>query len=134
MDGQTEWINKELEQYLCLYTNFMQDNWVEWLSSAEFAYNNRPHSTTGQSPFFLEYGHHPNLPTTVHASRIKNPTTEEFAKSLGHAQDAAGSALLHTTKVIKRFTDRRRKNSLKIAPGETVWLDLVTPLRHRSCP
>jgi hypothetical protein len=39
-DGQTERTNQELKQYLRLYTNFMQDNWSEWLSQAEFAYNN----------------------------------------------------------------------------------------------
>jgi hypothetical protein len=50
MDGQTKWINQELEQYLQLYTNFMQSNWVEWLSSAKFTYNNCPHSAMGQSP------------------------------------------------------------------------------------
>ena len=47
-DGQTEHTNQELEQYLWLYTNFMQDDWSEWLSTAEFAYNNRQHS-----PFYL---------------------------------------------------------------------------------
>jgi hypothetical protein len=124
MDGQTEGINQELEQYLRLYTNFMQDDWVKWLSSTEFEYNNRPHSATSQSPFFLEYSHNPNLPTTVHASRIKNSTTEEFVKSLGHAQDAVGSALLHTAKVMKRFADRRRKDLPRFAPREMVWLDL----------
>ena len=31
-DGQTEWINQELEQYLHLYVNHHQDDWVNWLS------------------------------------------------------------------------------------------------------
>jgi hypothetical protein len=124
MDGQTEWINQELEQYLQLYTNFMQSDWVEWLSSAKFAYNNHPHSAIGQSPFFLKYGHHPNLPTTVHVSGIESPTTEEFLESLGQAQDVAGSALLHTAEMMKRFMDRKRKEVPRFTPGESVWLDL----------
>jgi hypothetical protein len=56
--------------------NFMQSNWVEWLSSAEFIYINCPHSTMGQSPFFLEYGYHPNQPNMVNVSRIENPTAK----------------------------------------------------------
>jgi hypothetical protein len=131
MDGQTERINQELEQYLQLYTNFMQSDWVEWLSSAEFAYNNHPHSATGQSPFFLKYGRHPNLPTMVHASGIENPTAEEFVESLGQAWDVAGSALLHTAETMKRFTDRKRKVP-RFAPGELVWLDLRNI--STSCP
>jgi hypothetical protein len=55
-DGRTEKINQELEQYLQLYTNFMQDDWADWLATAEFVYNNCEHSATGHSPFFLEYG------------------------------------------------------------------------------
>ena len=55
-DGQTERVNQELEQYLRLYVNHRQDDWVEWLSLAEFAYNNREHSATKHSPFFLNHG------------------------------------------------------------------------------
>jgi transposase InsO family protein len=53
-DGQTEWLNQELEQYLWLYVNHMQTDWADWLPIAEFAYNNREHLATGFSPFFLE--------------------------------------------------------------------------------
>jgi hypothetical protein len=78
----------------------------------------------GQSLFFLEYGHHPNLPTTVHVSGIENPTAEEFVELLGQAQDVTGSALLHTAEMMKRFADRKRKEVPRFTPGESVWLDL----------
>jgi len=39
-DGQIEWINQELEQYLRLYCNYRQNDWAEWLSITEFSYNN----------------------------------------------------------------------------------------------
>ena len=55
-NGQTEHINQDLEQYLCLYTNYMQDDWSDWLAPAKFAYNNHEHSSTKSSRFFLEYG------------------------------------------------------------------------------
>ena len=59
MDGQTECINQELEQYLCLYVNHRQSDWSEWLSLAEFAYNNHEHSATKMSLFYTNTGHHP---------------------------------------------------------------------------
>jgi hypothetical protein len=31
IDGQTERINQNMEQYLRCYVNYEQDNWVEWL-------------------------------------------------------------------------------------------------------
>jgi transposase InsO family protein len=41
-NGQTEHVNQILEQYLCLYINYQQDDWVSLLPLAEFAYNNTP--------------------------------------------------------------------------------------------
>jgi len=35
-DGQTEWVNQELEQYLRLFTNQRQDDWVGLLPFTEF--------------------------------------------------------------------------------------------------
>jgi len=39
-DDQTEQVNQTLEQYLCCYCNYQQDNWSTLLPIAEFAYNN----------------------------------------------------------------------------------------------
>jgi transposase InsO family protein len=55
-DGQTERINQEVEKFLRMFTNFQQDDWVDWLSLAEFTYNNAVHEATGQTPFFLNKG------------------------------------------------------------------------------
>jgi len=60
-DGQTERSNQTLEQYLRVYCNYQQDNWVDLLPLAEFAYNNTPSATTGVSPFFANKGYHPNI-------------------------------------------------------------------------
>jgi len=60
-NGQAEWTNQTLEQYLRVYCNYQQDNWSELLPLAEFAYNNAPSATTGVSPFFANKGYHSNL-------------------------------------------------------------------------
>ena len=59
-DGQTEWSNQTLKQYLSVYFNYQQDNWADLLPLVEFAYNNAPSATTG-SPFFANKGYHPNI-------------------------------------------------------------------------
>ena len=38
-DSQTECINQEVEQFLHLFVNQRQDDWYDWISIAEFAYN-----------------------------------------------------------------------------------------------
>jgi len=60
-DGQTECSNQTLEQYLWIYCNYQQDNWVDLLPLAEFAYNNAPSATTRVSLFFANKGYHPNI-------------------------------------------------------------------------
>ena len=38
-DGQTEQMNRDLQQYLRLFTAENQDKWADWLSIAQFSYN-----------------------------------------------------------------------------------------------
>src|SRR6202008_1417822 len=60
-DGQTERQNQSMEQYLRAYVNYQQDDWVDFLPLAEFAYNNSVNATTGMTPFFANYGMHPKF-------------------------------------------------------------------------
>ena len=55
-DGQTEWINRKIEEMLRFYVDHHQSNWDLLLTHIEVAYNSAPHSTTTYSPFFLDHG------------------------------------------------------------------------------
>jgi len=55
MDGQTEQMNQELEQYLRFFVDHRQKDWLEWLASAEFAVNNKIHTAMKVSPFMANY-------------------------------------------------------------------------------
>jgi len=46
IDRQTKRVNQELEQYLRMFIDHRQEQWPEWLGTAEFAYNNKMHSST----------------------------------------------------------------------------------------
>jgi len=69
-DGQTEWVNQILEQYLWVYINYQQDNWVNLLPLAKFAYNNTSHSVTMVTPFFANKGFHPKLKVLEAAHQV----------------------------------------------------------------
>ena len=49
-DGQTERVNQSIEQYLCSFCNYDQNNWYELLPMAEYTYNNSVTTATGMSP------------------------------------------------------------------------------------
>jgi transposase InsO family protein len=66
-DGQTEILNRILENYLRCYTDLEQMNWAKLLSSAEFAYNNSRSSSTKITPFMALYGYNPELRIDISA-------------------------------------------------------------------
>jgi len=58
-DGQTERINQEVEVFLRHYINYRQDDWTKWLATAKFQYNDKEHTATEHSPFYVNYRRHP---------------------------------------------------------------------------
>ena len=55
-DGQTERMNRTMEEMLRSYVNERGDDWDIHLPSCEFAYNTSVQASTGFSPFRLSYG------------------------------------------------------------------------------
>jgi RNase H-like domain found in reverse transcriptase/Integrase zinc binding domain len=60
-DGQSEHTNQWLEQYLRIYGNFQQNDWVMWLPMAQFVHNSWENETTKRTPFDLLMGHTPDV-------------------------------------------------------------------------
>jgi len=60
-DGQIERINQELEQYLRVFIDYRQEQWPDWLGTAEFLYNNKIHTATKILPFKVNYGQDPRM-------------------------------------------------------------------------
>jgi len=58
-DGQTEQVNRILEDMLRHYVNPVQDDWDEFLAVVEFAYNSSWQESVRNTPFVLNYGQHP---------------------------------------------------------------------------
>ncbi|XP_041025417.1 uncharacterized protein LOC121265821 [Juglans microcarpa x Juglans regia] len=63
IDGQTEVVNRTLEQYLRCFCHEEQKKWGEYLSWAEYWYNISFHASIQRSPFEVVYGRAP--PTLV---------------------------------------------------------------------
>jgi hypothetical protein len=60
-DRQTERMNAGMDQYLRIFTNHQQDNWVQCLPIAEFAANNRTSESTKCSLFVPVTGTNPQM-------------------------------------------------------------------------
>jgi hypothetical protein len=67
-------------------------------------YNNKIHSSTGFTPFFLNYGQHPYKGTEPRTSS-NNKAAKEFAKDLRDTHAEAKAALKKAAKDMKQFHD-----------------------------
>jgi hypothetical protein len=121
-DGQTERCNQEIEQYLRLFVNHRQDDWVEWLPLGEFSYNNRVQASTRHTPFMLNSGRHPRMGTEPLRS-TKVVATEDFVKNLQASRKEAEAALHKAADDMARFYDQHRQTAVTYKKGDMVWLD-----------
>ena len=110
-----------MEQYLRIFTNYEQDNWAEWLSIAEFQFNDKEHSATKYSPFMLNSGRHPWK--GMHQKEITNKTAEAFMTRLEKMRNEAELAMKRAAEVMKTQYDRKKKRSRSYREGESVWLE-----------
>jgi len=107
-DGQTECINQELDQFLCLFVNERQDDWYDLLSIAEFQHNNHVYSVTQQSPFLLDTGRIPHMGFEPRQDPSSLETVNEFTKRMESTTEEAKSTIRKTQEDMTRYYNRRR--------------------------
>jgi hypothetical protein len=73
-NGQTKCMNRKVATYLHMFCNCRKMDWVDQLSTAEFALNNRVNDVTGFSPFYLTYGYQPDF--TIPPGCTNAPTAD----------------------------------------------------------
>ena len=133
-DGQTERTNQELEQYLKIYINHRQNNWSEWLATAEFAFNNKVHTATKMSPFKANYGREPRMGFDIR-KKEKNEKAEEFAREIKERHEKARAALVRSQEEMKRQADRSRKETEEYRVDDKVLIstkDFLEKLMKRT--
>ena len=121
-DGQTKRINAWIEQYLCIYINHCQSDWIEWLSIAEFAHNQISSSATTFSLFLLNYGQQPQSGFSQ-KGKERNPAANEFIEEMKSTQQITKSALKMASYDMKWFYDHKVQLPVEYKPGDLVLLE-----------
>jgi len=121
IDGQTERVNQELEQYLRMFIDHRQEQWPEWLGTAEFAYNNKVHSSTWTLPFKANYGQDPRMGFEERKKR-KYEGAEKFVEKMKEIQEEAKAVLGKAQEDMKKYVDRRRSEVDEYKGGDLVML------------
>ena len=79
---------------------------MDWLSLATFSYNDKEQTSTGQSPFYLNHGRHPNKGLEPH-QEVKSQAAQDFTNNLTKARIEAQAALVKAAEMMKTFYDKK---------------------------
>ena len=113
-DGQSERTNRFIEDYLRNYVHPRQDDWKEYLYSAEFAYNARFHEAIRMSPFEADLGYVPKMfPEHVFAKLLdarprRVSDAYEFGRRQQEVLELAKGNLKQAQERAKKYYDRNR--------------------------
>jgi len=116
-DGQTEQVNQELEQYLRLFTNQRQDDWVVLLPFSDFQYNNQVHSSTQHPPFLLDTGCVPLMGFEPDQPWSHMESVNEFKDRMTDTLEEAKAALAKSKDDMALYYNQKRTHSSGVQSG-----------------
>ena len=121
-DGQTERMNRLLEETLRHYVNANQTNWVSLLPLAEFAINNAWQSTIQSTPFYLNHGQHPRVPAAP-PSETEHVGSQSFVSHIAAAVQNAKQSM-------SAAHDRMRARHTGTPPVYTIGQQVLLSTKH----
>ena len=156
-NGQVERFNRTLLSMLRTLPESYKSHWKEHLNKIVHAYNCTQHESTGYSPFYLIFGHHPHLPIDL-AFDLKPPAENksypkyvaDWQSAMKEAYSIAASKCKAQGDKAKPFYDLKVQSST-LLPGDRVliknlsecgdpgklrsyWEDKVHVVVHRKSP
>ena len=123
-DGQTERLNRTLEEMLRIYATYKQDQWDEYLPAAEFAYNNAKQASTGFTPFELDCGQHPMTPLAMAQPKQSHvPAANDFKYHWDTMIKITKDALMEAQDRQTKYANQHRRH-LAFKEGDQVLLSM----------
>ena len=123
-----------LENFLRPYIEHRPSTWTAQLPLAEFAANNAVNVSTGFTPFYLNSGQHPVIPTMLLARGQPKSSNEAVKEALERMKTALADAQTNLQKAqerMKRAVDKRRRSETYMVGDEVV---LTTANLRSYCP
>lgn len=129
-DGQTEVVNRTLEQYLRCYCHDEQKRWKEFISWAEYWYNTTHQASINKSPFEVIYGRLPPLLNSYTKGMARNDEVDRELITRDEVLATVKKDLKKAQERMKKYYDCGRRD-VTFEPGDMVYLKLQ-PYRQKS--
>ena len=116
-----------------MYVNYRQNNWAEWLATAEFAFNNKVYTAIKMLLFQINYGRELRMGFDIR-KKEKNEKVKEFVREMKERHEEARVVLVRSQEEMKRQADRNRKEAEEYRVGDKVLIstkDFSTKLMKR---
>ena len=110
-----------LEGYLCNFVNYNQNDWYQLLPLAEYACKNSKASAHKLTPFFANYGFHPQT-EWMKERDVQNPGATMYNHWMQTVQNKARKTLEQTREAMKKYYDQRATPQPDIDIGDLVML------------
>ncbi|KAJ9532015.1 hypothetical protein QJQ45_003724 [Haematococcus lacustris] len=120
-DGQTERVNKVMEDMLRHYVGAEFNDWDQFLAPIEFAINNSFHTSIRTTPFRLNSGFDPRLPLTLDLESTANESARDFTKVIYSNLEKAKQAIHAARHRQKAYYDMNHTD-VKFQVGDQVLL------------
>ena len=126
--GIVEWMNAVIGQMIRCTLSQMNDvkNWVDILPTVELAINSLPNRSTGYSPFFLNYGYHPTVPSDLLCGGevTNNETVGKFRERMIVVWELAYKNIKKAIDVQSKYYDARHR-MVSYSVGDLILLNTV---------
>ena len=109
-DGQTEVMNRTLEQYLCSFVHHQPATWYKLLTLMEWSNNTSHHTSTGLTPYEVVYGKPPPSPPMYLQGLSRNDAVNTILRTREETHAILQRKLVKAQEAMKHFADQKRRD------------------------
>jgi hypothetical protein len=124
-DGQTENVNRVVQDILRAYVSDSRRDWDRYLTATEIAINSSRHASTGYTPFFLNHRQEVRLPYGIALKEaVGSATVPAAARAMGEmaANDEAARGRMAEAQAQQEEAANRHRREEKWEVGEQAML------------
>ena len=141
-DSQTERVNSVMKQYLQTYCIYLQDDWVMWLLSAEFAVNNHWSESIQCTLFFTNCEYHLKMglkskqklfrPLSMNHKQCLQMHADVYAEQINWINHKLQTQMIWAQSWHEEYANWHWEHTLKQQVKDKVWLNIRNLITHCS--